>query len=113
MLIPQAAGLDLEAIPAPRHATDTWPALVPLLAMAEPAWPGALTPVLAYALACHVLCRAQRSAPGPLYETWLAESYGWPKTDLYWWTLALCRADLNMLSNIQGQAGELFSVAPL
>jgi hypothetical protein len=112
-LIPQAAGLDIAAIPAPRRAPETWPPLLALLPAAEAAWPAAYAPALAAALACHVLCRAQRAAPAALYETWLAESYGWPKTDLYWWALALCQADLALLNNIQGGPGELFAVAPL
>ena len=111
-LIPVAAGVDFNAIELPRKASDPWPALLGLVPAAEAAWPPAFTPVLSQALACHLLYAA-RHAPAALFEGWLQESYGWDKTDLYWWALAMCRKDPALLNNVRGGAGEWFAVAPL
>ncbi len=112
-LIPSAAACDFSAVRIPRQASDPWPALLGLVPQAEAAWPPALALPLAQALACHLLYAARREAPGVLYEGWLQESYGWAKTDLYWWVLAMVRTDLALLNNVSGAPAEWFAVAPL
>lgn len=88
------------------------------------AWPNVLRAPVAAALACLTLLGLFMSstdsgpddieavaAPHWLYEQWLAESYGWPKTDLYWWMLAGLKGDPALLRNIGAQAGELFTIS--
>ncbi len=110
-VLPRAAGIDFAAIPAPRGRHGTWPALADLLEV-PPAWPAALAGTWTAACGCHVLLGARDTAPQALYEKWLAESYNWPKDDLYWWTLAEVRGDRELLRNLRRDAHQL-AVVPL
>lgn len=111
-LIPLAAGVDINSVQPPRRANETWPPLLKLLPHHIPAWPSAHAAAWQAALACHVLYSASEQAPAPLYESWLAESYGWPKSDMYWWTLAMVKKDMQLLANVSGAESELLAVAP-
>jgi hypothetical protein len=105
-------GIELPAQP-PRRG-QAWPALLPALVAAPiPAWPSALAERVNAALACHVLLAARDCAPPGLYEAWLAESYGWPKDDFYWWTLACLEDDAALRRNITGSPDQLFAVPPV
>jgi hypothetical protein len=108
-LIAPAAGIDLAALKPPRKRNEQWPGLLALVA-AQPltAWPRPLAARVQAALACHVLLAAQESAPPPLCEAWLAESYGWPKDYFYWWTLATLKQDPALLRNAAGEPGGVF-----
>jgi len=113
-LIPAAAGIAFDALKPPRRKNESWPELMALLSVIpQPAWPAALTPEWRTALACLLLLAAREYAPAPLYEQWLAESYNWPKTDLYWWTLARLKDDPALAGNIHSDSEQLFSVAQL
>jgi len=111
-LVAPAAGIDIAALKPPRKRNEQWPGLLELLT-AQPlaAWPRPYSARLQAALACHVLLAAQQGAPAPLYEAWLAESYGWPKDYFYWWTLATLKQDPTLLRNAAGEPGALFEAA--
>jgi len=105
-------GIEIPAQP-PRRG-QAWPALLPALSVAPiPAWPEALAERVNAALACHVLLAARDCAPPGLYEAWLAESYGWPKDDFYWWALACLEDDVALRRNVTGSPDQLFMVPPL
>jgi hypothetical protein len=44
---------------------------------------------------------------------WLDESYGWPKDDFYWWTLAQLKRDESLTRNFRQDPGQLFTVNSL
>ncbi len=73
-------------------------------------WPAAAQPVFVSALGCHVLLAARINAPDWVYGQWLQESYGWPKDDLYWWTLSTLKDDPALLRNIRRDTAQLFLV---
>jgi len=100
-LLATAAGIDPAAITPPRRHQDRWPELSDLLADTAPAWPAALNRQWWTLSACHVLLGVRDHAPPPLFEQWLAESYNWPKDDMYWWTLARLNNDPALLRNIK------------
>jgi len=112
-LIPRAAGVDPHAIDAPQRPTEQWPRLWDLLGEEPAAWPRALDTPWRASLACLVLRSVRDSAPVELFDAWLAESYNWPKTDFYWWTLARIKADDSLLTSLTGAGGQLVSVAPV
>jgi hypothetical protein len=77
-----------------------------------PAWPVGLVTPWAAALSCLTLL-AQYMAEGGRggrFGRWLEDSYGWPKDDLYWWTLATLRDDPALLKNLRGGRGQLFTI---
>jgi hypothetical protein len=75
-----------------------------------PAWPQALAQPWNTALACFVLLALymDRSGTHGVFGRWREESYGWPKSDLYWWMLATLGDDPALLRNLTGGPGELF-----
>lgn len=110
-LIMRAAGIDLAALRPPRRARERWPDLDSLLGAAPTQWPAALVVPWRIALGCHVLLGARGKAPPELLAAWLEESYNWPKSDFYWWTLARVKGDEALLSNLSGEPGQLVAVA--
>lgn len=112
-IIPRVAGVDVSEIEPPRRK-QKWPALLELLG-SDPiaAWPAELGEPWRVFLACHVLLAARGLAPPELFESWLAESYNWPKSDFYWWTLSRVQDDPALLHNISGDSGQLASGVPV
>jgi hypothetical protein len=107
--IPHAAGFGgladippLHYIPKPKRTGDAWPELLPLLAKQPlPDWPLPLHQQWTAALACHTVIAAQIYGPSELYAQWLAESHGWPVSNLHWWTQAQLRSEPGILSNLR------------
>jgi hypothetical protein len=112
-LIPQAAGLDPPSIEPPKRPGGAWPSLWGMLGEPPAAWPRALDAPWRAVLASLALLGVRESAPKELFEAWLAESYNWPKSDLYWWTLSQVRDDQALLTNLSGDPAQLVSVAPV
>jgi hypothetical protein len=112
-LLPCAAGVNLQELNAPQRPNEQWPRLWDLLGEEPLAWPRALDKPWRAALACLLLLSARAGAPQELFDAWLAESYNWPKTDFYWWTLARVNDDDSLLTNLTGAGGQLVSVAPV
>jgi hypothetical protein len=124
--IPGSVGLDLEELGRPEPqgllqrigaalgAAAKQSAGAELLTLLESlpaaAWPASLLPIWRGALACYLLLAAKDNAPEALYSAWLAQSYGWPKQDLYWWTLAGLNEDRELLRNLTRSPHELFSI---
>ncbi|MCB1187246.1 hypothetical protein KDL29_08795 [bacterium] len=97
-LIPRAAGIPLEEIPVPERRGEQWPELYKSLSgRVLTGWPEPLAGMLWTELACLVLLAAKRHAPDALYRHWLAESYNWPKTAMFWWTMATLQEDPELL----------------
>ena len=59
-------------------------------------------------LACFVLLSLPEDFPDALREAWIEQSYGWPKHDLYWWTLASLRGDPALLGNLRRDSAQPF-----
>lgn len=95
---------------AGRLATPQPPLLDQLRGDGLHSWPAAAHAGLLSALACHALLAARVQAPAWVYEQWLKESYGWPKDDLYWWTLSTLNQDPALLRNLHKDEGQLFGV---
>jgi hypothetical protein len=111
-LVLGAAGINPAELRPPRRRSERWPTLRDLLAaQALTSWPAALTPLWIAALACQVLRGAQGHVPEELFEAWVAESYDWPKSDHYWWTLSQAKDDPALLGKVTGAEDELFAVA--
>ena len=109
-LIPTIAGIDPADLQLPKRRREKWPSLLGLC-MAIPAkpWPTGLVEPWATALACHLLLAVQQLGFDELYQTWLSESYGWQKSDLYWWTLAWLKRDAQLEHKITHEPGQLFT----
>lgn len=112
-LVRQAAGIDPAAIPPPQGRRGAWPRLWELLGEPPAAWPAALDAPWRAVLACLVLLTARDAAAPELFAAWLAESYNWPKSDFYWWTLAELKGDRALLTNLTQDPGQLVGVAPV
>ncbi len=110
-LIMRAAGIDLTTLSPPRRARERWPSLDSVLGAPPTQWPAALVVPWRITLGCHVLLSARDQAPPELLAAWLEESYNWPKSDFYWWTLARVRGDEGLLGNLSGAPGQLVAVA--
>jgi len=111
-LIPRAAGIDWTAIRPPKRR-GRWPELMSFFEDAPSAWPASLVESWRAALCCQVLLAAKQQAPPELYEQWLAESYNWPKSDFYWWTLATVKEEPTLLREIRGDIRQFIRVAPV
>lgn len=100
-LIPQAAGLPFANIPFPEKRGASWPALYTSLSMRPlRAWLEPLGGAVWSELSCLVLLAAKHHAPDALYQHWLAESYNWPKSRLFWWSMAKLQEDPALLRRI-------------
>ncbi len=77
-----------------------------------PAWPLGLVTPWATALSCMTLLALYMAEGGRSgrFGKWLEDSYGWPKDDLYWWTLAALKEDPALLKNVRGGSDQLFSI---
>jgi hypothetical protein len=103
---------DLAAWRPPQRKREALPSLYACTsAIALPAWPQAFMAQVYAALACHGLLAAQAIAPPQLMQAWLTESYGWPKSDFYWWALAKLQDDPSLLRNITREPDQLLPVA--
>jgi hypothetical protein len=101
-LIPEAAGLPFAEIPFPEKRGSSWPALYTSLSMRPlSAWPEPLGGAVWSELSCLVLLAAKRHAPDALYRHWLTESYNWPKSPLFWWSMAQLQEDPALLRRIE------------
>jgi hypothetical protein len=101
----------LEFLRGPKQAERSALLLLPqLAAMPAPAWPAALLPIWQSSLACFILQAAQECLTHETWTAWLAESYGWPKHDLYWWTLSRLNGDQSLLRKLSAGEQELFRV---
>jgi hypothetical protein len=112
-LLTEALGEQLSPA-VPRTADAAAPATEPLLttlhALRPAAWPAISQLPWAAALACHLLLAARVNAPSWLYERWLQESYGWPKDDLYWWTLSTVNSDPALLRSMRRTGADMFTL---
>jgi hypothetical protein len=77
------------------------------------AWPAALTEPIAAALACHGLLCAKVLGPETVLEAWTQESFGWPKSDFFWWTVSQVKRDEAFLRNVKGDTGQLLRIRPV
>jgi hypothetical protein len=117
--IPQAAGFSglvdippLHYIPKPKKQGQPWPELLPLLAKQPLAdWPLPLAKAWTAALANHVLLAARHHGPPELYAQWLAESHGWPVSNLHWWVQAELRGEPALLNNLRAEAAGLVELS--
>ena len=100
-LIPLAAGLPLEQIPYPEKRGRGWPDLYTSLSMRIlPAWPEPLAGSVWSELSCLMLLAARQHAPDSLYHHWLAQSFNWPKSPLFWWSMARLQEDRALLARM-------------
>jgi hypothetical protein len=78
-----------------------------------PAWPVGLVTPWAQALSCLTLLSLYMAdgGRGGRFGRWLEDSYGWPKDNLYWWTLAILKDDPALLKNASGERSQLFSTS--
>ena len=112
-LIPQAAGLPLEQIRPPERKDEQWPQLYAAISARQlPGWPPTLAGHVWSELSCLMLLAARYHAPDGLYRHWLAESYNWPKSELFWFCMAQLQEDRSLERRIAEAGPGLISVDP-
>jgi hypothetical protein len=104
-------GFDALAWTPPKRRREAAPELWPVVAaLPLSSWPLAQQAGVQSALACHILLAAQAAAHPQLAAAWLEQSYGWPKDDFFWWTLATLQNDAGLMRNFRGEPGQLFRI---
>jgi hypothetical protein len=105
------SGIDFSYEPDDRRKPETPGLASQVQAIDFPAWPGPLRDEWRTVLCCQLLLAARDEVHPELFNYWLAESYGWPKGDFYWWVLAEVKQDEALLQNITGSGSDLVIVA--
>jgi len=107
----ECSGISADAESGGRGQTAAPGPLTQAAGLEFAAWPQALQESWRALLCCQSLLASHCLMDGATYAQRVAESYGWPKSDYYWWVLSVVKGDPSLLRNLSGGPEELVAVA--